>query len=267
VSESSIIEPIVLNSSELGNPLFGCKNLGKTFTSQGSSVEVIKDLTLDVYQGDFTALMGGSGSGKSTLLYLLSGLETITSGNVWFENHDLSTMSEKAQSILRRKGMGFVFQAFNLVPNLSLLENILVAGYLGSTDKNGVEKKAMSILNSMELGDLSERLPSQVSGGQQQRASIARSLINCPDVLFADEPTGALNSSAGEMVLDHFSQLAKQGQTIFMVTHELRAACRGDRVLYMKDGKLHGEYRFSVSEDSYEKREKSLFNWLSAQGW
>jgi putative ABC transport system ATP-binding protein len=267
VSESSILEPIVLNSSELGNPLFGCKNLGKTFTSKGSSVEVIKDLTLDVYQGDFTALMGGSGSGKSTLLYLLSGLETITSGNVWFENHDLSTMSEKGQSILRRKGMGFVFQAFNLVPNLSLLENILVAGYLGSTDKNSVEKRAMSILNSMELGDLSERLPSQVSGGQQQRASIARSLINLPDVLFADEPTGALNSSAGEMVLDHFSELATQGQTIFMVTHELRAACRGDRVLYMKDGRLHGEYRFSVLEDSYAKREISLFNWLSAQGW
>jgi putative ABC transport system ATP-binding protein len=247
--------------------LFGCKNLNKTFHSQGSSVEVIKSLTLDVYEGEFTALMGGSGSGKSTLLYLLSGLESSTSGSVYFSDNDLSTMAENQQSILRRTGMGFVFQAFNLVPNLSLLENILVAGYLGSEPKDSVEDNAMALLQSMELHELADRLPAQVSGGQQQRASIARSLINSPKVLFADEPTGALNSSAGEMVLDHFSSLSTQGQTIFMVTHELRAACRGDRVLYMKDGNLHGEYRFDPMQTSVQEREASLFKWLSAQGW
>ncbi len=244
-----------------------CKNLIKTFASQGTEVNVIKDLTLDVYEGEFTVLMGGSGSGKSTLLYLLSGLETTTSGNVIFNNRNLSNMTESQQSVLRRSAMGFVFQAFNLIPNLSLLENILVAGYLGDEGKKDIEAKAMELLERMNLKELADRLPSQISGGQQQRASIARSLINSPRILFADEPTGALNSSAGEMVLDYFSELSSQGQSIFMVTHELRAACRGDRVLFMKDGCLHGEYRFTPEQSCFQERESSLFQWLSAQGW
>lgn len=255
------------NATLSPKPVVSCQHLGKNFTSQGNTIDVIKNLSLEVYEGEFTVLMGGSGSGKSTLLYLLSGLEQATSGSIYFEATDLSTLSEQSQAFLRRKGMGFVFQSFNLVPNLSILENILIAGYLTDTDKATVEANAERLLDSMDLLTLANRLPAQISGGQQQRASIARSLINAPTILFADEPTGALNSSAGKMVLDHFSMLAEQGQTIFMVTHELRAACRADRVLYMKDGALHGDYRFSAKEEALAAREATLFDWLTHRGW
>jgi len=255
----------------MSESLMSCQGLSKVFDSEGEPVPVIRDVSLDIYQGDFTVLMGSSGSGKSTLLYLLSGLESITSGQVWFEGEKISTYSEKKLSMLRRSGMGFVFQAFNLIPNLTLLENVLAAGYLTSSDKAGIEMRAINLLGGMGLGKLIGRLPAQVSGGEQQRAATARALINSPRILFADEPTGALNSASGMAVLDQFSGLAKQDQTIFMVTHDLKAACRGNRILFLQDGMLHGEFKFDLVEQGadpdYGKREEELFSWLSAKGW
>jgi len=210
---------------------------------------------------------GSSGSGKSTLLYLLSGLESISSGQVWFDGDEISLYSEKNLSLLRRSGMGFVFQAFNLVPNLTLLENVLAAGYLTVSAKKDIEARAVQLLEGMGLGKLTGRLPAQVSGGEQQRAATARALINSPRILFADEPTGALNSASGTAVLDQFSTLSEHDQTIFMVTHDLKAACRGNRVLFLRDGMLHGEFKFDVSLKGYEQREEVLFHWLSARGW
>jgi putative ABC transport system ATP-binding protein len=163
--------------------------------------------------------------------------------------------------------MGFVFQAFNLVPNLTLLENLLAAGYLTDAGKADIEQRAQKLLSDMGISELANRLPAQISGGEQQRAAIARALINEPKILFADEPTGALNSASGTRVLDQFSALAKDNQTIFMVTHDLKAACRGKRILFLQDGELKGEFRFEAGMDSLEQREESLFSWLSAQGW
>jgi len=251
----------------MSESLLSCSQLSKSFESDGLAVPVIRDVSLDIHEGEFTVLMGSSGSGKSTLLYLLSGLESISAGQIWFSGEEITNHSEKALSLLRRSGMGFVFQAFNLVPNLTILENVLAAGYLASADKKDVEKRAKQLLDGMGLGALGGRLPAQVSGGEQQRASTARALINSPRILFADEPTGALNSAAGIGVLDQFSALAEENQTIFMVTHDLKAACRGSRILFLRDGSLEGEFEFEKAEDSYEQREESLFNWLSAQGW
>jgi putative ABC transport system ATP-binding protein len=247
--------------------LLSCTNLHKRFQSNGASVEVIRDVTLEIRRGDFTVLMGSSGSGKSTLLYLLSGLESITSGEIFFDGREISRLDERALSLLRRTGMGFVFQAFNLVPNLTLYENVLAAGYLGSKPKPEIEQRATELLDLMGLGELTGRLPAQVSGGEQQRAATARALINSPALLFADEPTGALNSAAGDRVLGSFSDLAERGQTIFMVTHDLRAACRGSRVVFLRDGAIHGEFAFEDGGRELDRREESLFTWLSAQGW
>jgi putative ABC transport system ATP-binding protein len=247
--------------------LLSCQNLSKSYESDGRAVDVIRNVSLEIFPGDFTVLMGSSGSGKSSLLYLLSGLESISSGSIAFDGQDITRWSEEQLSLLRRRGMGFVFQAFNLVPNLTLLENILAAGYLTDAGKADIEQRAKKLLSDMGISDLANRLPAQISGGEQQRAAIARALVNAPKILFADEPTGALNSASGTRVLDQFSALAKDNQTIFMVTHDLKAACRGKRILFLRDGELKGEFRFDAGMDSLEQREEALFSWLSAQGW
>lgn len=247
--------------------LLSCQNLNKSYESDGRVVDVIRNVSLEIFPADFTVLMGSSGSGKSSLLYLLSGLESISSGSISFDGQDITRWSEEQLSLLRRRGMGFVFQAFNLVPNLTLLENILAAGYLTDASKSDIEQRARKLLSDMGMEDLANRLPAQVSGGEQQRAATARALINAPKILFADEPTGALNSASGTRVLDQLSDLAKANQTIFMVTHDLKAACRGKRILFLRDGELKGEFGFEAGMNSLEQREEALFSWLSAQGW
>lgn len=247
--------------------LLSCDSVFKSFRSNGAEVEVVRGVSLDARRGEFTVLMGSSGSGKSTLLYLLSGLETVSSGEVRLGGRKISSSSEKELSLLRRNSMGFVFQAFNLVPNLTLLENVLAAGYLGAGSKSQVREKSMQLLAKFGLAKICHRLPAQVSGGEQQRAATARALVNDPLILFADEPTGALNSSAGQNVLEHFAGLAEQNQSIFMVTHDLRAACAGDRVIFMRDGRIQGEFRFADESRSLKPREEALFTWLTEQGW
>jgi len=251
----------------LTDSLLSCNGVNKSYRSEDADIAVIRGVSLDVRRGEFTVLMGSSGSGKSTLLYLLSGLEAVSSGDVWLDGHRISASSEKKLSLLRRRSMGFVFQAFNLVPNLSLLENVMVAGYLSTGSKKCVKDKSMQLLCKFGLERICHRLPAQVSGGEQQRAATARALVNEPLILFADEPTGALNSSAGQNVLEHFAGLAEQNQSIFMVTHDLRAACAGDRVIFMRDGRIHGEFRFVDEVRSLKDREESLFGWLTEQGW
>ncbi len=256
-----------IRETPLTDSLLSCTDVFKNYRSSDAEVEVIRGVSLDVRRGEFTVLMGSSGSGKSTLLYLLSGLEAVSSGDVWLDGRKISASSEKELSLLRRNSMGFVFQAFNLVPNLSLLENVLVAGYLRAGSKSHVKEKSMQLLCKLGLEKICHRLPAEVSGGEQQRAATARALVNDPLILFADEPTGALNSSAGQNVLEHLASLADQSQSIFMVTHDLRAACAGDRVIFMRDGRIHGEFRFADELRSLKQREESLFSWLTEQGW
>jgi putative ABC transport system ATP-binding protein len=247
--------------------LIQTKALRKRYESSAGTVDALHDVDLEVREGDITVLMGSSGSGKSTLLYLLSGLERVSAGEIHFGGERLDTKNEAELSIVRRTGIGFVFQAINLVPHLSLLENIVVPGYLVERDRAAVERRARSLLESLGIGELADRLPAEVSGGEQQRAAIARAMINTPRALFADEPTGALNSSAGKAVLDAFRRINGAGQTILMATHEARAACIGNRILYMRDGHVESEFAPDAETTNEEDREAAVLEWLVGQGW
>lgn len=244
------------------------RDLCKTYVSDGAAFHAIRGLNLEIYAGDFTVIMGSSGSGKSTLLYLLSGMDAVTAGEVYFQDRRIDGMDEKSAAALRRSAIGFIFQAIHLVPNLTLFENVVLGGYLLPGDRGRIGKRAEKLLEMMELSDQARRLPSQVSGGQQQRAAIARSLINAPVVLFADEPTGSLNSAQGQNVLDILSDLNRQEQTIVMVTHDIKAACRADRILFIKDGNIDGDLRLEKYEaEKSAQRERALFAYLSGKGW
>jgi ABC-type antimicrobial peptide transport system, ATPase component len=244
------------------------KDLCKTYISDGEGFHAIKNVNVDIYEEDFTVIMGSSGSGKSTLLYLLSGLDNLTTGKVLFEDILLSSLSEKKMAAFRRKNIGFVFQAINLVSSLTIFENIVITGYLSEKNKKEVDSKAYGLLCRFGLEDEIDRLPSRISGGQQQRAAIARALINNPKVLFADEPTGALNSQHGQNVLDILSELNNNGQTIVMVTHDIKAASRANRILFIKDGRIDGDLSLSkYSVEGKEQREKAIFEFLTEKGW
>ncbi len=248
--------------------LLRCKGLCKTYLSADVEVKAVNDLTLDIYEKDFTVIMGSSGSGKSTLLYLLSGLDSVTKGEVWYEDERIDNLKEKKMVKLRRNKIGFVFQSINLVPNLTIFENVTIPGYLSQKNRKKVDERARELLNSMGINQEASRMPSQLSGGQQQRVAIARGLINTPQVLFADEPTGALNSTQGESILDVFSEINSKGQSIVMVTHDLKAACRANRILYLRDGQIDGELLLdNYSKNGYAEREKKVYTFLKERGW
>jgi putative ABC transport system ATP-binding protein len=242
------------------------ENLFKSYEQQGKRTSVITDLDIQINLGEFTVLMGASGSGKSSLLYLLSGLDTASSGSIWMDGLPIHQLNEKALALHRRKSLGFIFQDNNLVSGLTLKENVLVAGYLSKRNRRQVNQEALSLLEILGLLNLADRLPSQVSGGELQRCAIARALINKPIIVMADEPTGSLNSESSEKVLNCLAQQNQQGQTILLATHSLKAACRGDKVLYLKDGQITGTYRFG-KEKGTTKDEQDLFIWLTERGW
>jgi putative ABC transport system ATP-binding protein len=198
---------------------------------------------------------------------MLSGLDQASAGEIWLGKQAIHQQSEKELAILRRKRIGFVFQSAHLVPNLSILENTLLSGFLVSSDKPTVRQRALSLLEKAGLTGLEHRLPKQLSGGQQQRAAIIRALINHPDVLLADEPTGNLNSASSTAILDLLSDFHRSGQTILMVTHDLKTACQGDRILYFRDGTVLAELRFDTESSDYESKEKILSDWLLEKGW
>lgn len=255
--------------------ILSTKNLSRSFASASQEVRVLQDINLDIEAGDFVCIMGSSGSGKSTLLYLLSGLDKPSQGQIRFKEHAIEGMNETQLARLRRNGFGFVFQNINLVPNLTMEENILIAGFLQSgqrqTVRTAVRQRSGELMRMLKIENLDKRLPSETSGGEQQRAAVARALINQPDILFADEPTGALNFATGQNLLDHFNQLHRQGQTIVMVSHDLKAASRANRVLYMRDGAIIGDFRFGADMQDpclhSGQRDQALFAWLSERGW
>lgn len=177
-------------------------------------------------------------------------------------------MKEKELTNLRKEKFGFVFQSINLIPNLNVYENILSPTYKTKAGKKQKEERVMELMERMELMDQKSKFPNQMSGGQRQRAAICRALINQPKVLFADEPTGALNSSQGENVLDIFTNIHKEGQSVVMVTHDLKAALRGNRILYIKDGRIDGELTLSeYGSDNLKEREDTLYKFLKEKGW
>ena len=247
--------------------LLRAKEMLKTFPGAGEPV--LKSINAEIYQGDFTMVMGPSGSGKSTLLYCLSGMDTLGSGKVLYKNQELGILTEKKMAALRTKEFGFVFQQTHLVSNLTLLENVAVAGYLekGRSEKE-TRERAETLLSRMHVEKAKDRLPSQASGGEAQRAAIARAMINRPGLLFADEPTGALNRKNSEEVMDLLTALNQEGQSILMVTHDVRAAIRGNRILYLEDGKILDEMSLPPFEmKTAKEREEKLNAWLTALAW
>lgn len=251
------------------NILLKANDLCKSFANNGLQNHVLNHINLEICEGDFTVVMGSSGSGKSTLLYSLSGMDTVTSGQVIYRNTELTALKDNQLARLRRKDFGFVFQQMHLVSNLSIFENVAVPGYLiPGAGTNQVNRHAQELLEAMGIAEVKKRLPSQVSGGEQQRACIARALINSPSLLFADEPTGALNKNTGLEVLDLLTTINEDGQSILMVTHDIKAAARANRILYIEDGKVVGDMKLPpYSRETVTSSEQQIVAWLSARGW
>lgn len=245
------------------------KDLCKSYANNGEQNHVLNQVNLEIFKGDFTVIMGSSGSGKSTLLYCISGMDTITSGEVWYEGRSINGLNEKETAMLRRGEFGFVFQQMHLVGNLTLFENVAVPGYLNkSKTTKQVNERAKELLAQVNIQDAMKRLPSQVSGGEQQRAAIARAMINEPKLLFADEPTGALNQKNTKDVMELLTQINKKGQSILMVTHDVRAAIHGSRILYLEDGRIMGELKLAAfKEQEAKSRETQVNSWLASMSW
>ena len=239
----------------------------KSITKSFGENTVLHGINLDIYAGDFTVIMGSSGSGKSTLLYVLSGMEHLSSGQLIYRNQDITNASEKELARLRAGNFGFVFQNTHLISNLTLNENIQMAGLISDLSDKETKMRTDDLVRRMKLEGAKDRLPSQVSGGEAQRTAVARAAINKPEILFADEPTGALNKANSGEVLNLFSSLNADGQSVLLVTHDREAALRGNRILYLEDGAIIGELNLQVYEGKDKAREEKLSAWLEGLGW
>ena len=248
--------------------LIRTKKLNKTFSTGGRQQHVLKNLDLKIRKGDFTVIMGASGAGKSTLLYALSGMDRPTGGSIQFAGNEIAKLSNDKLALFRRKNCGFVFQQMFLLDNLSILDNVLCAGLLVSKDRRIIIERAKKLLSKVGLGEQEWRkFPNQLSGGEAQRAAIVRALINEPEVVFADEPTGALNSAAGTAVLDTLTEVNKKGQSVIAVTHDLKTARRGNRVLYLSDGVVCGDCDLGEYVSGSRQRRDKLNGFLAEMGW
>ena len=242
--------------------------LSKTFSNGGMQQHILKNLDLEIYDGDFTVIMGSSGAGKSTLLYALSGMDKPTLGEIYFGNQEITGLSNDKLAIFRRKNCGFVFQQIYLLDNMSVMDNIIACGLLLSGNKKEIAERARKLLSAVGLKEnVWHKFPSQLSGGESQRSVILRSLINNPGILFADEPTGALNSSSSIAVLNVLTEVNAKGQSIIMVTHDLKSALRGSRIIYLKDGTVCGECNLGTYRGEDENRNTALLSFLKEMGW
>lgn len=215
------------------------EHLSKTFGEKENQVKVLQDLSFEIEEGEFVSLMGASGSGKSTLLYLIGGLDKPTDGKVYINDKDINKLKEKEMAKLRRKDIGFVFQFYNLVQNLTVEENIMLPVVMDGKKEKDYKDRLEKILKIIGLENKRKNLPNELSGGQQQRVSIARAIILSPKLLLADEPIGNLDSKAGKEVMDLFKKINEEENiTILQVTHSEEAAKYGNRLINLKDGKI-----------------------------
>lgn len=241
---------------------------GRKIEKSFSENKVLNGIDIDIYSEDFTVIMGASGSGKSTLLYMLSGMDKVSSGSIVYMGNDITSATEKEMTKLRADEFGFVFQRTHLVSNLTLYENIVLTGFVsGKITEDEAVKRADELTEQMDLTSAKGRLPSAVSGGEAQRAAVARAVISDPKLIFADEPTGALNKANTGEVLDLFTELNNNGQTILLVTHDKEAALRGNRILYIEDGTVIGELELGRYKGKSKDREKKLSDWLNSLRW
>ncbi|WP_173473065.1 ABC transporter ATP-binding protein [Eubacterium ruminantium] len=253
-------------------------DLCKSYIVDGYSNNVLQNINLCIDDGEFVSIMGPSGSGKSTLLYTISGMDKMTAGSVIFDGDDISKMKERELTKLRLLKMGFVFQQMYMMKKLCIMDNIVLPGYQAKLkSREEVNKKAEELLKRLGIADTADREITEVSGGQLQRACLARALINSPKVIFADEPTGALNSKASKEVLGEMIKANEAGTTVLMVTHSEKVAALSDRIIYLLDGDIQGELILgkmnAKNDDSLSEtervilREKKLRKWLEGLGW
>jgi len=242
--------------------LLEVKNLKKIYTTRfgGNQVQALSDVSFSVEEGEYVAIMGESGSGKTTLLNILAALDKPTSGEVLLEGNNIVSINEKEISAFRRQNLGFVFQDFNLLDTFSLQDNIFLPLVLSGKTYQEMSSRLQPLAEKLRIKGILEKYPYEVSGGQKQRAAVARALITNPKLVLADEPTGALDSRSSDDLLQIFSQINQEGQTILMVTHSTKAASHANRVLFIKDGVVfHQSYKGTLStEEMYQKISDTL---------
>ena len=248
------------------------KDICKTYIVNKRQNNVLKNVNFNVSEGEMVAVMGPSGSGKSTLLYTVSGMDSVTAGEVLFCGNNVAKMGEKELADLRLDEMGFIFQQMYMLKNLTVLDNIILPA--AQSKKNNESrrqtvKRGQELMRKLGIIDIADNDINEVSGGQLQRACICRSMINNPKMIFADEPTGALNRTSSDEVMDELAKLNKDGTTVMLVTHDVKVAAKCTRVMYIVDGNIKGEYNLDKYENSSQmrERERALNNWLLELGW
>ena len=254
----------------MGN-ILEVKDLCKTYVVDKRQNNVLRNVSFEVEEGDMVAIMGPSGSGKSTLLYSVSGMDSATSGTVIFDGRDMSGLSANELAKRRLDDMGFIFQQMYLMKNLTILDNIILPALeskKGNETRTSKVQRAEELMRKLSIIDVADNDINEVSGGQLQRACICRSMINKPKLLFADEPTGALNRAASTEVMEELVKLNAEGTTIMMVTHDAKVAAKCKRVLYIVDGNIKGEY-IALKEQGLNEsdKERRLNTWLMDLGW
>lgn len=244
------------------------KKLCKSYINGEVQQYVIKNMDIQIFNMDFTVFMGPSGSGKSTLLHILSGMDRASMGEIYFKGTNFTKYSEKQLAQFRKVNCGYVFQQIHLIHSMNLMDNVLISGLLAEKNKKKILNRGRELFLEVGLTEKEwKKYPSQISGGQMGRAGIVRALINNPEVVFADEPTGALDSTSGKAVLDLLTKFNHEGQTIIMVTHDLKSALRGNRILYLKDGRISGECILGTYKGESEERKDRLIHFLEDMGW
>lgn len=249
--------------------LLNVNGLKKVYTTRlgGAKVTALSGVSFTVEEGEFVAIMGESGSGKTTLLNILAGLDKPTSGQVFLNMRDIVSLNEKEISAFRRDHLGFVFQDFNLLDTFSLRDNIFLPLVLAGRPYEEMERKLKPLAEQLGIADILNKYPYEVSGGQKQRAAVARALITDPQIVLADEPTGALDSRSSDNLLELFGEINKGGQTILMVTHSVKAASHAGRVLFLRDGRVyHQLYRGSESREAQFRRISDTLTVLTQGG-
>lgn len=251
------------------NKILEVKDICKTYVVNKRQNNVLRNVSFDINEGEMIAVMGPSGSGKSTLLYAVSGMDKATAGSVMFEGEDITKMNDKKLAKVRLDKMGFIFQQMFMMKNLTILDNITLPAV--QSKKENISKadkysRGEELMRKLGIIDVADNDINEVSGGQLQRACICRALINAPKIVFADEPTGALNRTSSTEVMDELVKLNNEGTTVMMVTHDSKVAARCSRILYLVDGNIEGEFVPDVS-DTEKDRERKLNNWLMDMGW
>lgn len=248
------------------------KDLCKTYIVNKRQNNVLKNVSFTVKEGEMVAIMGPSGSGKSTLLYTVSGMDSLTAGQALFCGKDITKMNDKELAALRLDEMGFIFQQMYMLKNLTVLDNIILPAC--QSQKNTKSRKEIlqhgqELMRKLGIIDIADNDINEVSGGQLQRACICRSMINNPKMIFADEPTGALNRTSSDEVMEELAKLNREGTTIMLVTHDVKVAAKCSRVLYIVDGTIKGEYNLDKYENASQmrERERALNHWLLELGW